>query len=99
MAEDIDSRKSTLGFLMTFAGGAISWKSRLQNYIALSTIEAEYIIVVEGCTKMLWMNRLLHELGLKQERYILLRDNQSVIHLNKNSTFQSRSKHNDVRYH
>ena len=47
---------------------------------------------------MLWMKRLLHELGVKQERYVLC-DNQSAIHLSTNPTFHSRSKHIDVRYH
>ena len=37
MAGDLDSRKSTFGYLMTFAGGAVSWQSRLQKCVALST--------------------------------------------------------------
>lgn len=48
---------------------------------------------------MLWMKRLLQELGFNQEMYVLYCDNQSAIHLNKNPTFHSRSKHIDVRYH
>ena len=99
MAGDIDSRKSTSGYLMTFSGEAISWQSKLQKCVALSTTEAEYITVAEGCKEMLWIKRLLHELGVKQEMYILLCDNQSAIHLSKNSTFHSRSKHIDVRHH
>ncbi|KAL5578011.1 hypothetical protein UlMin_019710 [Ulmus minor] len=46
---NIDTRKSTSGFLMTFAGGAVSWQSKLQKYVALSTIEAEYLAVTEAC--------------------------------------------------
>ena len=99
MAGDCDSRKSTSGFLMTFAGGAVSWQSKLQKCVALSTTEAEYIAVTEACKEALWMKRFLHELGLEQERYIVYCDNQSAIHLSKNSTFHSRSKHIDVRYH
>ena len=45
------------------------------------------------------MKKFLQELGLKQERYVLYCDSQSAIHLSKNSTFHSRSKHIDVRYH
>ena len=45
------------------------------------------------------MNKFIQELGLKQEKFVLLCDSQSVIHLSKNSTFHSRSKHIDVRYH
>ena len=99
MAGDCDSRKSTSGFLMTFAGGAVSWQSRLQKCVALSTTEAEYIAVTEACKEALWMKKFLQELGLQQERYIVYCDSQSVIHLSKNSTFHSRSKHIDVRYH
>ena len=45
------------------------------------------------------MKKFLQELGLKQEKYVLYCDSQSAIHLSKNSTFHSRSKHIDVRYH
>ena len=45
------------------------------------------------------MKKFLQELGLKQEGYAVYCDNQSVIHLSKNSTYHSRSKHIDVRYH
>ena len=52
-AGDMDSRKSTSGYLMTFAGGAVAWQSRLQKCISLSTTEAEYIAVVEACKEVL----------------------------------------------
>lgn len=65
----------------------------------MSTIESEYIILTEACEEALWMKKFLQELGLQQERYIVNCDNQSVIHLSRNSTFHSRSKHIDVRYH
>uniref|UniRef100_A0A803M8G8 Retrovirus-related Pol polyprotein from transposon TNT 1-94 n=1 Tax=Chenopodium quinoa TaxID=63459 RepID=A0A803M8G8_CHEQI len=48
MAGDIDSRKSTSGYLITFAGGAVSWQSRLQKCVALSTTESEFIAVTEA---------------------------------------------------
>ena len=50
MAGDIDSRKSTLGFFVTFAGGAISWQSKLQKCDALSITESKYIV-----EEMLWL--------------------------------------------
>ncbi|TYK14965.1 retrovirus-related Pol polyprotein from transposon TNT 1-94 [Cucumis melo var. makuwa] len=99
MAGDIDSRKSTSGYLMTFAGGAVSWQSRLQKCVALSTTEAEYIAAAEACKEMLWMKHFIQELGFKQQRYVIYCDNQSAIHLGKNATFHSRTKHIDVRYH
>jgi hypothetical protein len=99
MAGDIDSRKSTSGYLITFAGGAVSWQSKLQKCIALSTTEAEYIAITEASKELLWMKKFLQELGFQQDKYVLYCDSQSAIHLSKNSTYHSRSKHIDVRYH
>jgi hypothetical protein len=47
MAGDINSRKSTSGYFMKFTGGAVSWQSRLQKYVALSTTKAEYIALTK----------------------------------------------------
>ncbi|KAK8957035.1 hypothetical protein KSP39_PZI000307 [Platanthera zijinensis] len=99
MAGDLDSRKSTSGYLMLFAGGAVSWASKLQKCVALSTTEAEFIAVTEAGKELLWMKRFVRELGFTQDRYMLMCDSQSVIHLGKNSMFHSRSKHIDTRYH
>ncbi|KAL6350388.1 hypothetical protein AAG906_004339 [Vitis piasezkii] len=99
MAGDVDNRMSTSGYLMTFLRGVVSRQSRLQKCVALSTTEAEYIVVIEACKELLWMKRFIHKLGFKQQRYVVYCDNQNVIHLNKNSTFHARSKHIDVRYH
>ncbi|RVW44682.1 Retrovirus-related Pol polyprotein from transposon TNT 1-94 [Vitis vinifera] len=99
MAGDVDNRRSTSGYLMTFSGGVVSWQSRLQKCVALSTTEAKYIAVAEACKELLWMKRFIHELGFKQQRYVVYCNNQSAIHLSKNSTFHAKSKHIDVRYH
>ena len=48
MTCDIDSKMSTSRFLMTFARGAISWQSKLYNYVALSTTEVEYIAIIKA---------------------------------------------------
>ncbi|WKA07065.1 hypothetical protein VitviT2T_024932 [Vitis vinifera] len=99
MAGDVDNRRSTLGYLMTFSGGTVSWQSRQQKCVALSTTEAEYIAAAEACNELLWMKCFMQELGFKQQRYVVYCDNQSAIHLSKNSTYHARSKHIDVRYH
>ncbi|RVW73359.1 Retrovirus-related Pol polyprotein from transposon TNT 1-94 [Vitis vinifera] len=61
-----------------------------------STFEVEYIVIIEASKELLWMKKFLQELGLQQERYLLYCDSQSVIHLSKNLTFHSRSKHIDL---
>ena len=99
MAGDIDSRKSTSGYLIKFAGGAVAWQSRLQRCVALSTTEAEFIAITEACKELIWLKKFLQELGFVQDKYLLFCDSQGAIHLGKNSTFHSRSKHIDVRYH
>ncbi|CAA0825661.1 Uncharacterized mitochondrial protein AtMg00300 [Striga hermonthica] len=73
----------------SLAGEAVSWQSKLQKCVALSTTEAEYIAITEGCKKALWMRRFLEELGLHHEMYVVFSDSQSAIHLSKNSSFHS----------
>lgn len=95
----LDDRKSTSRYMVTFFGGAVTWKSKLQKYVVLYTTEEKFIVFVEASKKLLWLRKFAMELGVKQEKYILFCDNQSVIHLSKNSSFHSRSKHIDVCYH
>ena len=78
---------------------AVSWQSKLQKCIALSTVEAEFIAAIEAYKELLWMKQFLRELGFKQHKYVLFCDNQSFIHWAKNSAFHSRSNHIDVMYH
>ena len=99
IARDLDCRKSTFGYLFTFAGGAISWQSKLQKFVLLSTIEAKYIATIEAKKEMLWMKWFLQELDLKQRDYIVHCDSQSAIYLNTNTMYHARTKHIDVRYH
>jgi len=56
-AGDLDPRLSTFGYLFTFAGGAISWRSKLQKCTALSTTEAEYIVANEAGKWMIWLKK------------------------------------------
>ena len=96
--DDLDGRKSTLGYLFTFAGGVVSWQSRLQKCVALSTPEVEYIAANEASKEMLWLKWFLQKLGLKQDGYVVNCDSQSAIDLSKNSMYHSRSNHIEVRY-
>lgn len=66
--------------------------------MALSTTEAEYIAATESSKEMIWMKRFVRELGVKQQRFIVYCDIQSAIHLCKNSSSHSRSKHINIRY-
>ena len=61
-AGDIDSRKSTTGFVFTLGGIAISWASNLQKIITLSTTEVEYVAAIEAKNEIIWLYSFLDEL-------------------------------------
>ncbi|KAL5839560.1 hypothetical protein ACOSQ4_012168 [Xanthoceras sorbifolium] len=99
LAGNVDIRKSTTGYVYTLGGTAVSWVSQLQKIVALSTTEAEYVAVTEASKEMVWLQNFLEELGKKQEDNVLYCDSQSAIHLAKNPSFHSRTKHIQLRYH
>ena len=98
MAEDVDNRKSTSGYLMTFPGGAVSWQSRLQKCVALSTTEAEYIAAAEVCKELLWMKHFMQELGFKQQHYVVYCDNPKpkALHVGWVISFMWRKAHSPI---
>lgn len=97
-AGDLHSQKSSLGYIMSFASGAVAWQSILQKCVSLSTTEAWFINATKTM-EMLWMRRLTIELCLKQKKYVVCGcDNKSAIYLAKKSSFRSRTKYIDTRY-
>ena len=99
MSGDVDSNRSTLGYVMTCAGEAMSCQSKLQKVVALSTTEAKCMAAVEAGKEFIWMRDFLSELGMKQDKFLLHCDNQSAIHLAKNANYHSHTKHIQRRYH
>ena len=93
MAGDRDNIRSTTGYVFTVAGTTVSWVSKLQSVVALSTMEAKYVTAREASKEMIWLQRFLDELDKKQELGRLYSDNQSATHLAKNSAFHSKTKH------
>ncbi|KAE8707655.1 ZNF511 protein [Hibiscus syriacus] len=98
-AGDLDKRRSTTGYVFTFAKAPVSWKSTLQSTVALSTTEVEYMTVTETVKEAIWLQGLLGELGLEQKHIKVQCDSQSAIHLATNQVYYERMKHIDVRYH
>eukprot|EP00253_Pinus_taeda_P031249 PITA_31249 len=99
MVGDRDNKRSTTGYVFTVGGTTISWVSKLQSVVALSTTEAEYVATTKASKKMIWLQRFLDELGKKQELGRLYSESQSAIHLTKNSTFHSKTRHIHLKYH
>jgi hypothetical protein len=99
-ANELSDRSSTSGYTYKLTGGAISWSSKKQSSIALSSTEAEYIAGVHAAKEAIWLRRLLSELRLPDHDPTTLRmDNQSAIAIAKNPQFHDRTKHIEVRYH
>ena len=82
------------------AGAPISWSSRKQPCIALSSTEAEYISASSAMQELKWLRHLLRNLDAKQkEATPVFEDNAGCLHLIMNPVFRQRSKHIDVRHH
>lgn len=97
---DIDTRKSTTRYVYLFAGGAISWQSKNQVSVALSSTEAKYVAAATAAKEALWLKRLLHEIGAARDIPITLHcDNQSCISLAQNPRHHEKTKHVDFKFH
>lgn len=97
---DMDTRCSTSGHVFTMAGGPVSWASKLQPTVALSTAEAEYMGFTRAAQQVIWMGSFLEEVGLPQEfPFTILTDNSSAIALATSTKSHARAKHIDIRYH
>jgi hypothetical protein len=83
--------KSTLGTCQFLGRSLVSW--------ALSTVEAEYILVGHCCAQLLWMRQTLRDYGYKLNKVHLLCDNESAIRMAENPIEHSRTKHIDIQYH
>ena len=98
-AGDQDDRRSTTGKILFLSGGAVSWFSKKQATVALSTAEAEYVAVSQAAQEGTWLKRLLTDLGMSDSSTVILEDNQGAIAIAKNPVNHSRTKHIDIRYH
>jgi hypothetical protein len=92
-------RKSTSETCQFLGRSLVSWASKKQNFVALSTAKAEYIAVDQYCAQLLWMRQTLRDYGYKLSKVPLLCDNESVICMADNPVEHSRTKHIDIRYH
>jgi hypothetical protein len=98
-ANDIN-RRSISGYAFKLGDGAISWASKKQTSVALSSTEAEYMALTQACKEAIWIKRYLMELGVQREGPLVIRaDNQSCIALARNPEFHARTKHIDIQYH
>jgi hypothetical protein len=95
-----DTGRSTGVYVIKVGTGAVSWRSKLQSIVALSTTEAEYIAAVDSGKEIVWMRNILKEFGYRFTSPSPLKiDNQSSISVAKNPEHHGRMKHLDLRFY
>ena len=97
-ADNQDDRKSSQGYCFTLGKGVISWKGTRSPTVALSSCEAELYGGTSAAQELLWLKRLLQQLGCGTQRPVLWCDNQSTVAMTKDPIFSARSKHIEARY-
>ena len=99
-AGDRDDRKSTSGYFTLVGGNLVTWRSKKQKVVAMSSAEAEFRGVAKGITEVLWLRKLLTELGFPPKRSCeLYCDNQAAINISENPVQHDRTKHVEVDRH
>ena len=95
-----DARKSISGYVVICGGGPISWSSKQQAIVALSTCEAEYIACTHSARQIIWLRSLFAELGFPQNAPTILHcDNQGAVTCSHDPHSHARMKHMDIRMH
>ena len=92
-------RKSTSGTCHLLGNSLISWHSKKQVSVALSTAEAEYVAAGSCYAQILWLKQQLEDYGIHLHNIPLKCDNTSAINLTKNPIMHSRTKHIEIRHH
>jgi hypothetical protein len=99
-ARDQDDRRSTSGYVFMLGTSAVSWSSKKQQIVTLSTTEAEFIAATACACQVIWLRKIIEELQFQQiEATTVFYDNNLEIKLSKNPVLHGRSKHIDVRYY
>ena len=99
-AGSMDDMKSTSGYCFTLGTGIFSWASKKQERVAHSSAEAEYVSASEATKQVVWLRKILGDMGEKQDMAtVLFCDNKSAIAMSKNSVFHSRTKHIKLKHH
>lgn len=97
----LDTRRSTTGYIFFLGDGPISWTSKRQHTVALSTCEAEYMALAAGAQEALHLSSLLRSMGFLGSKATIkiYGDNKGSIDLANNEKSHRRSRHIDIRYH
>jgi hypothetical protein len=99
-AGDLETRRSHTGYVLMLNGGPISWKSRRQDSVALSTSEAEYMAASLCGQEVVYIRAILRDFGVQQTQPTLIyEDNLACIAMSVNPVRRKHSRHIDIRRH
>jgi len=105
-AGDYETRRSTTGFMFIFGGAAVSWASKLQKTVTLSTMEAEYMALCEASKKTVWLDKLIQRVTMlvtQSDNLVgpvnIKVDDSGCIGFAKNPVEHKRTKHIEIRFH
>lgn len=99
-AGSCDDRKSTTGNVFLLGSSLVSWSSKKQPVVALSSTEAENISATSAACQAIWLKKMLEDLNQKQDQAIeIFCDNQSTTAITKNPIMHGRTKHVDIKFH
>ncbi|XP_073979926.1 uncharacterized protein [Rhodnius prolixus] len=98
-AGNTDGRRSCTGFIFMYSGGPISWDSKKQRTVALSSTEAEFMSMTEAVKESIYLQRIFGEVGCEvSEPITLFNDDKGALKLAENPVTHNRTKHIDLRY-
>ena len=92
---DLDTRKSRTGYLFFINSGCITWNTKKQPTVALSTSEAEYMSLSAATAEVKWLVQLLSELGFEQNAITINQDNQGCIQMARTRKTSKDETHRD----
>ena len=96
---DMETKRGRSGYVFMSAGAAISWGSKLQEVVTLSSTESEYVAMSFAVQEGVYLGMYQREMGVESEKVLLLCDNQSAMKIAKNPVFHNRSKHIGIKFH
>ena len=99
---NLDERKSTSGYTFLLGGGAITWCSKKQSCVALSTMESEYVACSVAVQEVVWLRRFLQRLDIvasAMDPVTIYSDSMAAIAYAKDPKYYGKTKHIEIKYH